>query len=119
SGFSKNSKISMGVSFSFRQYRLNASELVLDQTDDPIIDYQNHFSYLPNAGAGLVIQNMYPNADILFMEWQLERCCLCFRGLVQCDPLMPVSCKDSGLLPGAHNSGILNKSVFILQTEQW
>ena len=25
----------------------------MDQTDDPIIDYQNHFSYLPNAGAGI------------------------------------------------------------------
>ncbi len=53
SAIAKNSKISIGVSFSLRQYRLKGSELILDQPDDPIIDYQNHFSYLPNAGAGI------------------------------------------------------------------
>lgn len=51
--FLRKSHIAMGLSFSMNQYRLNSSELVLDQPNDALINSNNNTRFLPNAGLGV------------------------------------------------------------------
>ncbi len=51
--FLRKSHIALGLSFSMNQYRLNSSELLLDQPNDALINSNNNTRFLPNAGAGI------------------------------------------------------------------
>lgn len=51
--FLRKSHISVGLSFSVNQYRLNSSELLLDQPNDALINSSNNTKFMPNAGAGI------------------------------------------------------------------
>lgn len=51
--FLRKSKISIGLSFSMYQYRLDANQLLLDQPNDQAINSSNNSKFLPNAGLGV------------------------------------------------------------------
>ena len=51
--FLRESKISIGLSASIVQYRLNSNELILDQPNDMAINTIPHSKWLPNAGLGI------------------------------------------------------------------
>ncbi|MDX2003531.1 MAG: type IX secretion system membrane protein PorP/SprF [Chitinophagales bacterium] len=51
--FLRKSKLSLGMSFSAYQYRLNSNELLLDQPNDPSINQNQNGKIMPNAGIGL------------------------------------------------------------------
>lgn len=51
--FLRKSHIAVGLSFSVSQYRLNSSELLLDQPNDALINSSNNTRFTPNAGMGI------------------------------------------------------------------
>ncbi|TVR79784.1 MAG: type IX secretion system membrane protein PorP/SprF [Chitinophagaceae bacterium] len=67
--FIRNSRLSFGLSASFIQYRLNASELSLDMPNDPTIFENNEFRLLPNAGLGFY----YYYSDNFFLGFSVPQ----------------------------------------------
>lgn len=51
--FLRKSHLSIGLSMSLNQYRLNANELLLDQPNDPSVTESGQSKFAPNAAAGI------------------------------------------------------------------